>query len=257
MTSKLRNEQVPNISVDCVIFGFKKNQLHVLLIKQAFPKHLTFDFQAQYALPGDLVWENESLDSAASRVLFELTGIQNIFLEQFKSFGHPERVNQSKDKTWLKLTRKEPESRVITVAYFSLINAEKVKLKPGGFSSEAKWKPMNQLPELAFDHNQIVQEATEKLKLQIQLQPIVGELLPSKFTMSDLQALYESILNCKLDKRNFRRKMINSHVIIPLDEKRTDLGNKPAQFFKFNILKKEELSHFYNLRVDSHFNTLK
>ncbi len=251
MSTLVKAAQMPNLSVDCVLFGFKNKKLHVLLIKQAFPKKSKHPFESQFALPGNLVFENESLDEAANRVLKELTGVENIFLEQFKTFGNPDRVNDEKDRAWLLQTRQKPDARVVTVAYYSLINAKNVHLLPGGFSSDVLWVEIKDIPPLAFDHNQIVDAAIERIKLQIQLKPIGSELLPKKFTMTDLQGLYENILGVKLDKRNFKRKMVNSGLLHAMEERKINSGNKPAQFYRFVTQNSAEIELFYNLRFDS------
>lgn len=247
----------PHVSVDCVIFGFSESELKLLLIKRQV--HVGDDDVPDriFALPGNLVREDENLDEAADRVLSELTGLENIYLEQFKAFGDPERVTKDKDKLWLKSVRQDPEARVITVAYFSLINSETVELHPGGFSKDAFWCPVDEVPELAFDHNEIFESALEILKKKIQLSPIGFELLPQKFTMSQLQELYEVILARPLDKRNFRRKMLNSGLILPLSEKQTGVSNKPAQYFKFDRERLHDIGEdFVNLKMEGAYAVL-
>lgn len=240
----------PNVSVDCVVFGFSEGELKLLLIKRKLTEK--DKNQVVYALPGNLVKEDEDLDDAASRVLEELTGLENIYLEQFRAFGHPNRIKKAKDKAWLNEIRNQPKARVITVAYFSLINSANVDLNPGGFSEDAFWCPVDSVPELAFDHNDIFLTATQNLKLKIQLEPIAFELLPDKFTMGQLQHLYETILSTELDKRNFRRKIINSGLVYSLDEKQVGVSNKPAQFYKFDKIKYEQMqSGIVNLRVEN------
>ena len=178
-------------SVDCVIFGFDKGELKVLLIERNEEP-----FKDCLALPGYLVEQNESIDFAANRILYELTGLKDIFMEQFYTFGE---VNR------------HPQGRVITVAYYAILrlNASK-ELKPiTNYAKKAFWHPVANLPELAFDHSEIFAKALQKIKRKITYQPIAFELLPEKFTLSQLQMLYELILNKKLDKRNFRKKMLN------------------------------------------------
>ena len=152
-----------SFSLDCVIFGFSKGKIHVLLIKRAMEP-----YKNNWAVPGDLVYPDEDLPDAAQRILFELTKLSHIELHQSQTFGNPKR---------------HPQGRVITNAYFALIRIPDFSVEAASWAEAIQWTAVDELPELAFDHNQIVQEATEKLKLQIQLQPIVGELLPSKFTM--------------------------------------------------------------------------
>ncbi len=244
----------PHVSTDCVIFGFSDETLRLLLIKRTIPNKVTELDDTHFALPGDLVRDDEDLDSAANRVLSELTGLKGIYLEQYHSFGDPLRVTKMKDRAWLESVRQNPEARVITVAYMALIDAKKAKLQPGSFSKEAVWIPIHEVPELAFDHNEIFEKALKALKEKVQIQPVGFELLPEKFTMSQLQSLYETILERDLDKRNFRRKMLNSGVLIPLSEKQIGVSNKPARFYMFNReLFQPRDQRIVNLKMDGSF----
>jgi 8-oxo-dGTP diphosphatase len=243
--------QNPHVSVDCVIFGYAEQQLKLLLIRRALHLPQQDGPDRFLALPGDLVLEDEDLNQAAKRVLKELTGLDNVFLEQFAAFGAPERVKKEKDKQWLQSVRQNPDARVITVAYYSLIDAAECRLHPGSFSAQAVWMPISEVPELAFDHNEIFENALDELKHKIQLRPIGFELLPEKFTLGELQSLYEAILGRDLDKRNFRRKMLRSGFVLALEEKQQGVANKPAQFYQFNRQKYEEIGETYvNLRLD-------
>lgn len=246
----------PHVSTDCVIFGFNQDTLRLLLIRRNIPNKITEVNDVHYALPGDLVRDDENLDTAANRVLAELTGLKGIYLEQFHAFGDPLRIAKQKDRSWLESVRQNPEARVITVAYMALIDSNKAVLQPGSFSKEAVWVPIHEVPELAFDHNEIFENALIALREMVQLQPIGFELLPEKFTMSQLQSLYETILERDLDKRNFRRKMLNSGVLIPLSEKQIGVSNKPARFYKFNreISDTRNENGILNLRMDGSFN---
>ncbi len=244
----------PHVSVDCVIFGFNRDALRLLLIKRTVPNAVTELDDSYYALPGDLVNDSEDLNQAASRVLHELTGLQGIYLQQFQAFGDPLRISKPKDRNWLRGVRQDPDARVITVAYMALIDSKKVQLQPGSFSKEAMWIPISEIPELAFDHNEIYESALMALRERIQIQPIAFELLPEKFTMADLQSLYETILERDLDKRNFRRKMLNSGILLPLTEKQLGVSNKPARFYSYNrsIMEGSE-SQYINLRMEGTF----
>ena len=168
----------PNVSVDCVIFGFDGQELNVLLIDRKDHGVLGQD----PAIPGDLIRENENLYTAAKRVLNELTGLQHIFLEQFGAFGDPDRIGKEQDIDWLKSVRAEPDARVITVAYYSLIRSDSYEIAASSFAKRAYWQSIKTLPELAFDHNKIVNRALDNLKFKIKFQPIGFELLPEKFT---------------------------------------------------------------------------
>ena len=230
MSSKNNLELNPRISVDCVIFGFDLNQLKVLVIERSIS-----DSEKQIlTLPGDLIYEGENLDIAANRVLFELTGLQTIFLEQVGAFGDTDRLNKEADKKWLRAVREEPEARVITIAYFSLVNIHEYAPQASSFAKSAAWIPLNEIDELAFDHSDILQTALKKLKNKIRIQPLGFNLLPEKFTLSQLQKLYEAILCRELDKRNFRRKMLKLQLVEMLEERQEKVPHKPSQYFKFN-----------------------
>jgi 8-oxo-dGTP diphosphatase len=219
-----------DISVDCVVFGYDENQLKVLLIEQ---KRVNKDAPARYALPGDLVYESEGLDAAAARVLKELTSLENVYLEQFRSFGDPNRVSKQKDLAWLRAFRQNPDVRVITVGYYSLVKMEQYQPEASSFAKDAVWMPINNVPELAFDHNMILNQALAALRSKFKFYPVEFQLLPKKFTLSQLQELNELILEEKLDKRNFRRKALKLEGLVPLDEKQKGVLHKPAQLYSF------------------------
>lgn len=221
----------PNVSVDNVILGFDQNDLKVLLIERRKGTSVDVDF---LALPGDLIYEHEDLDEAANRILLELTGLKEIYLQQFHTFGSPNRISKKEDLEWIKQVRAHPEARVITIAYYTLVNIEHYDPKPSGFADSAIWVSTSNLPNLAFDHNQIFEKALDSLRWQLYRQPIGFELLPEKFTMAQLQRLYEIILQTELDKRNFRRKILKTDLIIPLDEKQLGVAHKPAQLYSFD-----------------------
>ena len=245
---KVENESLvaqinPNVSVDCVIFGFDGADLKVLLIeRKANPNDKANDSFFGLALPGNLVRDDESLDKAANRVLLELAGLDNIYLEQFHTFGDPHRVKGSQDLEWLSRFRQDPNARVITVAYFSLIKLPSFELvaKSDSFARKAIWYSVNATPTIAFDHNQIVGKAIEMLKEKMRFHPIGFELLPKKFTLTQLQKLYEVIIGKNLDKRNFRRRVLNYGFLVPQDEKQTNVSHKPAMLYKFNKKKYEQ-----------------
>lgn len=224
----------PNVSVDCVIFGFDGEKLKVLLIDRGQDINGPHEGDKVYALPGNLIREDENLDEAAERVLNELTGLRDIFLEQFGSFGDPNRLTKEHDYEWLKSIRAEPDARVITVAYYSLIRADHVEIHASGFAKDAFWYDIDNLPELGFDHEDIIQGALKELKFKSKYQPIGFELLPEKFTLGQLQKLYEAILNTDLDKRNFRRKILKMSFLVPLKEKQQGVPHKPARYYMFD-----------------------
>ncbi|MFN8276154.1 MAG: NUDIX domain-containing protein [Chitinophagales bacterium] len=220
----------PHVSVDCVIFGYDGQDLKVLLIE----RDPASTRGAHWALPGNLVRDDEDLDQSAQRILNELTGLNNIYLEQLYAFGDPSRVRRDEDAAWLQQMRAEPQARVITVAYFALIKLENLVLRPDSFARKSEWYPLNKIPKLAFDHNDILAKAVQTLKRRTHHTPIGFELLPRKFTLGQLQKLYEAILGDELDKRNFRRKMKKLNILQPLAEKQRDVAHKPAQLYRFN-----------------------
>lgn len=203
-------------SIDCVIFGFDGSDLKILLIERNEEP-----FKDWYALPGNIVEQDESLDDAAERILYELTGLRDIFMEQFHTFGEVDR---------------HPKGRVITVAYYAMLRLNEQKA-PEPISSTAKkalWHPVSQLPKLAFDHTEIFRTGFMKIRRKISYQPIAFELLPEKFTLTQLQQLYEVILNKKLDKRNFRKKMLNYGILKELNEKQKGVSYRAATYYKFD-----------------------
>lgn len=231
MAKKINSDLNPNVSTDCVIFGFDFEQLKVLLIDRGENED---EDKIRLALPGNLIYDNENLDQAANRILNELTGLSNIYLEQVGAFGDPNRINKRSDKEWLKSIRAHPEARVITVAYYSLVKMDDYSISASSFAKNAAWYPIERIDELAFDHMEILRASFLKLKEKIRIQPIGFNLLPEKFTLSQLHKLYEVILEKPIDKRNFRRKILNLNILTNLNEKQKGVPHKPSQFFKFN-----------------------
>jgi 8-oxo-dGTP diphosphatase len=226
-----------DVSVDCVLFGFDDRKLKVLLIEQRQPGKEKKIQKLQTALPGDLLKENESLNDAAKRVMKELTSLKGIYLKQFHTFGDPMRVKNLKDQDWLRLFRANPERRVITVGYYSLVKMEDYEPKASSFAGKAKWVDVYSIPELAFDHNEIVDRAIDILRHELIADNIGFELLPEKFTLTELQHLHEIILNKKLDKRNFRKNVLKMEHLKPLEEKQKGVLHKPAQLYQYKSKK--------------------
>ena len=226
-------KKILNISVDCVVFGYDTStkSLNLLLIKRYLESEATKEILVDdYVLTGYHVYEDETLDDSATRVLKELTGLTDQYKKQFKAFGNPDRLMNKKDLIW---SEKEAFNlRTVTVAYYFLLKTEDVDVKANKY--KAKWFPIRALPELGFDHQQIIEEAHEDLKIKCLAEPIIFELLPNKFTINDVQDLYESILGIEIDNRNFRRKLINKKYIISLDEKQVGVSKKPAQLYMFS-----------------------
>lgn len=223
---------IPHVSVDCVVFGLDHGKLSVLLLER------TMEFEGEtykdLKLPGDLVRKDEDLDHAASRVLFEMTGLDNIYLKQFLAIGSPERlVRRSRDMEWLKSIG-HPEEIVVTIAYYSLINIAQKEDSTYSTQENSGWFELSNITELAFDHLVILQKALEVLRSDLTSKPIAFELLPPKFTLRQLQEVHEAILGKQLDKRNFRKKMATLPFLTSINEKQIDVSHKPAQFYTFN-----------------------
>ena len=226
-----------NVSVDCVIFGFdnEEKKLKVLLIKKKINPYDKQNSRQQIALPGDLIRVEEDIDESAKRVLFSLTKLSDIFMRQFRTFGDPKRVQSSKDQEWLKNFRQNPNERVITVGYVSLVRMEDYIPVPSYFADEVKWVDISDIPLLAFDHNDIVESALLFLRHELNHE-LTSELLPRKFTLSQLQELHEIVLNQKFDKRNFRKQAINTGIIKETNEKQKGVSHKPARLYYFKNL---------------------
>jgi 8-oxo-dGTP diphosphatase len=208
------------LTVDIVIFTIEQGALKVLLVKRGIEP-----FAGQYAIPGGFVLENESLDQAAMRELREETGVAEVYLEQLYSFGDPKR---------------DPRGRVVTVAYYALISAEHSQLRAGSDAAAAAWFAVDAVPDLAFDHAKILAYAVERLRNKLEYTTVGFQLLPEKFSLSELQEVYEAILGKKLDKRNFRRKLALLKILKPTSEYRRG-GRKPARLYRFVAAKFEKL----------------
>jgi len=208
------------VAVDCIIFGFDNKQLKLLLIKR--------DFQPQkgkWSLVGGFLEADESLDQAALRILNNLTGLNDIYLEQLYTYGE---------------IKRDPGERVLSTAYYALINAENYHL-PINRESSAKWFPIEKIPSLIFDHNIMVDKAMRRLRRKSLSQPIGFELLPEKFTIPQLQKLYEAIHQRELDKRNFRKKILSMGLLKKLDEKQKSGSRKGAFYYRFDKEKYDDL----------------
>jgi 8-oxo-dGTP diphosphatase len=203
------------ISVDCVIFGFDDNELKVLLIKSDLE-----EYRDKWSLLGDLVKPDENLDSASYRVLKERTGLDDVYLEQVHTFGEVSR---------------HPAGRVITTAYFSLVNINDHQLKLS--DNQLHWHPVKEISILAFDHKKILETCLKQLQDKISEHPIVFNLLPDKFSLRELQNLYESILGVKLDRRNFRKRFFLMDWLIDVNELEQNVPHRPGKLYMFNATK--------------------
>jgi hypothetical protein len=216
-----RGDQVylAHLSIDCVIFGFHDNQLKVLILKWK---------EGKWCLPGGFIKHHESIDAAAVRVLKERTGLDDIYLKQFYAFGDPGR-EKGKPKTsyWF-------DKRFISIGYYALVEYSKVNPKPDIFSEECRWFDVHQLPSLYLDHQTIVSKALESLRLDLNDHPVGINLLPTKFTMPELQKLYETILGETIDRRNFQKYMLSLDILIRLEERKTGGAHKAPYLYKFD-----------------------
>lgn len=212
--------QHPSVTVDLLIFAIDKSSLKLLLIKRR-----DHPYKDMWAIPGGFVKMVESLEAAAKRELKEETGITDVYLEQLKTFGAPKR---------------DPRTRVITVAYLALLPSPDISFKAGSDAKEAAWHSVDKMPELAFDHADIIAVALERLRGKVKYSNIVFSLMPVEFPLSLLQKTYETVLGHKLDKRNFRKRMLSLGILESTNK--TDTGaHRPGQIFRF---KKHDLVIF-------------
>ena len=219
----------PAVTVDCVVFGLSKTEedLNVLLIQRHLPP-----FAGQWALPGGFIHQNEALEEAARRELLEETGVRGVFLEQLRAYGQPQR---------------DPRGHTVTVAFYALVNLWDHQIRAATDAKAAQWWAMSQLPDLAFDHGLIVSDAIATLRASIRHRPIGFELLPLKFTLSQLQRLYEIVLDRPFDKRNFRKKLLKLDILVASNEKETNVAHRAAQLYQFEPAK-------YKARQQTGFN---
>jgi 8-oxo-dGTP diphosphatase len=204
----------PALATDCVIFGFDGGELKLLLLKREKEP-----FENKWALPGGFVFMNETTEACAKRILLEKAGLKNVFIEQLYTFSKVDR---------------DPRERIVSVAYFALVNKSQYNIVAGRDTIQAEWHTLSTLPELGFDHSDIVALAAERLKGKVNYQPIGFELLDEKFTLSQLQQLYEAILQTPIDKRNFRKKIGGMGLLKQLEEKEQNVPRKAAFYYSFD-----------------------
>jgi 8-oxo-dGTP diphosphatase len=229
---------LPALSLDCVILGFHENQLKVLLLKMKNAK--------QWALPGGFILKNEEIDKAAKRVLKERTGLSEIFLQQFKVFGKPKRSDANFHRQFFQKNEIEIKNdhwlfqRFVTVGYYALVEYSYVNPRIDNFSDQCTWRDINDLPELMMDHKQILDKALETLRSHLSYHPIGYNLLSEKFTMPQLQKLYETILGKKLDRRNFQRKILSYGILKRLKEVKQGVAHKAPYLYSFDLRKYQQ-----------------
>jgi 8-oxo-dGTP diphosphatase len=213
-TNKTTTPEIDGMTIDCVIFGFNKASLEVLLVQHAEGESI-----GKWGLLGGYMKREESADDAAHRIVYELTSLDNIYLEQLKAFTNPARV---------------PQRRVVTIGYYTLVNREDYNIKASLSVIEAKWHKIDTIPELIFDHSEILNFSLMQLRNRVRQAPIGFNLLPEKFTLLQLMHLYEEILGIELDKSNFRRKILHMKLLVELDEKQKAVSHRAAKLYKFD-----------------------
>lgn len=211
----------PAVTVDCVVFGLDDQDLKVLLIQRDIEP-----FAGRWALPGGFVKMDETLEESALRELGEETGLTKVFLEQLYTFGNPGR---------------DPRERVVTVAYYALVKLLDHKVQAATDARNAAWFAVDDLPKLCFDHDTILDAALKRLQGKVRYQPIGFELLPQKFSLTQLQRMYEIILERELDKRNFRKKVLSLDILHELDEVEQDVAHRAARLYRFDERKYRQL----------------
>lgn len=205
----------PALTVDCVVFGLDDEDLKVLLIERE-----NEPFAGRWALPGGFVDVGETPEQAARRELEEETGVRNVFLEQFHTFGDPDR---------------DPREHVVSVAHYALVNVADTRVRSGDDARNAGWFPVRKPPPLAFDHDKILPMAHGRLRETLRRRPVGREVLPQKFTLAQLQHVYESIFSKKIDKRGFRRRLLRFGLLVETGQTRKDAAGRPARLYRFNV----------------------
>lgn len=211
----------PSVTVDVVMMSLRQKDLQVLLVKRR-----SWPYEGMWAIPGGFVNIDESLEDAAKRELQEETQVENVYLEQLYTFGEPGR---------------DPRTRVITVVYFALLDSERLQVKAASDAADVDWFPVYDLPQLAFDHQQILEYTLNRLRGKLEYTTIAFNLLPEQFTLRELQRVYEIILHKKLDKRNFRKKVLSTGILEDTGAKKMEGTHRPARLYRFNPAAEHEL----------------
>ena len=226
------------MSVDCVVFGFDGERLKVLLIERSITEQN--ELYNDKKLPGSIILNDEDLDTAATRVLTELTGLKNIYLSQFRSFGGPDRTKNPRDILWLENTLQLKIDRIVTVAYVALIKIDR-KIQVTADDTQANWYDLNEVAvmNMAFDHAEIIKKGLEHIRHNLDIEPhLLFELLPRKFSISQLRSLYDTVHQTRSDVRNFQKKVAQMPYLVMLDEFEKDVPHRAARLYKFDKKKK-------------------
>lgn len=222
----------PHVSVDCVLIGFDGEFLKVLLTEQN--KTPCNRKGTGMKLPGRPIFDDEDIDEAAHKVLLEITGLNDPYLKQFKAFGAPDRTDSPEDLSWLEETTQVKMGRIVTIGYMSVVRITH-KMNTNFQNHKVSWCLINQLPKLAFDHKNIIEEAINEIRRTAKSDPsILFELLPAKFTAFELRKLYEVIYGKLLDVRNFSKKIASMPFVTPLNEKQKNVAHRAARYYKFD-----------------------
>jgi len=219
------------VAVDCIIFGFDGQELKLLLVKRHIEPQ-----KGNWSLMGGFVQPDESFETAAARVLHKLTGLENVYMEQLAAFGNPER---------------DPIERTASIAYFSLIDINQY-IQQISHEYHAEWFPINNLPEVIFDHQVMIDMAKEKLRYKAAFHPILFELMPEKFTLPQLQSLYEGIYDASLDKRNFSRKLLSTGLLVKQKDKEKESSKRGAFYYKLDRKKYATKFHAFLNFIPNH-----
>jgi 8-oxo-dGTP diphosphatase len=229
----MERKLMPNNSVDCVIFGFDLESLQVLLVERTLMDPVTGEeVFTDLTLTGHHIYEDEALDDAARRIVKGLTGLNNLMFEQFYTFSSLDRLNHPNDQAWLKQFSELYGHRVITTGYFSLLPTTNVPIIPT--DRVVNWYPVSEVTNLAYDHKEILDKALSRLRYKMQHEPVAFEMLPERFTLSQMQKLYESAMGETFDKRNFRKKVAQMSYVVALNERQRGVPHKPAQLYLFS-----------------------
>ena len=221
-----------HISVDCVVVGFDGERLRVLLLRRIGED--SGEVFHDMKLPGSLIYMDEDLDGAAMRVLNELTGFKNVNLMQFKAFGSRDRTKNPKDVRWLERAEKAKVERIVTIAYLSLVKIDRA-LNKNLENFQAEWVPLDEVKDLAFDHNLIIEEAMKYIRQYVEFNPsCLFDLLPRKFTALQLRVLYEVLYGKQIDVRNFHKKIMMMDYVIPMDEFQQGVSHRAARYYRFD-----------------------
>jgi len=230
--TKYRKQNRLLAAVDCIIFGFDGESLRILLIRRGFEPH-----RGKWSLMGGFIQPEESADEAANRILKSLTGLEGVYMEQLQTFAEPNR---------------DPIERTISIAYFALIDIHKYE-KQLSEAYHPEWFTLSKIPSLIFDHREMVKRAKEKLQYKAALHPLLFELLPSKFTLPQLQNLYEGVYATKFDKRNFSRKVLSTNLLVKQKDKDREGSKKGAYYYKLNSKNyKADFQAFLNIIPNPH-----